>query len=235
MVEDNSPESLQGIEHEEVILDGRQRRRVDNKRRLFQAFLTLINEGTVSPTAQDLARRAEVGLRSVFRHYPEMEGLYQEMALHVQSAVRGAFASRLDAPDWRERLADEAQRRAWVYDSIMPYQIAIEAHRHESLPLNQHQKTLAQLEQKTLKDVLGDVIGEEQHLTQALHLMLSFDTWLRLRRDQGLSHADAVSVVIGTCQALLGGVAAFNSHLKPQGSTAATSVASVQARLSDPF
>lgn len=194
---------------DEHVLDGRQRRRIDNKRRLFQAFLALVNEGVVSPTAQDLAKRAEVGLRSVFRHYPEMEGLYQEMALHVQSVVRQAFSSRLDAADWRERVSDLAQRRALIYDTISAYQVAIEAHRHESRPLNLHQQTLARMEQQSIQATLGDVIGSQAHVAEALHLMLSFDTWLRLRREQGLSNADALAVVVSTCQALLGGVAAL--------------------------
>ena len=196
-------------------MDGRQRRRVDNKRRLFQSFLALIHEGVVSPTAQDLARRAKVGLRSVFRHYPEMEGLYQEMALHVQDVVRNAFASRLDSADWRERLSDLVRRRSLTYDSIAPYQVAIEAHRHESLHLNRHQKELAQMEQQAVLRDLGDVIGSDVHIAEALTLMLSFNTWQRLRREQGLSHSDALSVVIGTCQALLGGAEALNTHIKP--------------------
>lgn len=203
-----------GDDGDEEIIDGRQRRRLDNKRRLFQAFLALVSEGVVAPTAQDLARRAQVGLRSVFRHYPEMEGLYQEMALHVQSVVRHALSTHLDATDWRERLTDMARRRAQVYDAIAPFQVAIEAHRHESLPLNQHLKTLASLEQQTMREVLSDVIGQDAHVAEALHLMLSFDTWLRLRREQGLDHADALSVVIGTCQALLGGIGALNAHLE---------------------
>jgi AcrR family transcriptional regulator len=208
------PQVHQNTQDADESMDGRQRRRVDNKRRLFQSFLALVNEGVVSPTAQDLARRAKVGLRSVFRHYPEMEGLYQEMALHVQEVVRNAFASRLDSADWRDRLSDLARRRSLTYDSIAPYQVAIEAHRHESLHLNRHQKELAQMELQAVQRDLGDVIGSDVHVAEALNLMLSFHTWQRLRREQGLSHSDALSVVIGTCQALLGGAAALNTHLK---------------------
>lgn len=209
------PQVHQSTQQVMEIMDGRQRRRVDNKRRLFQSFLALIHEGVVSPTAQDLARRAKVGLRSVFRHYPEMEGLYQEMALHVQDVVRNAFASQSDTANWQDRLADLAHRRSLVYDSIAPYQVAIEAHRHESLHLNRHQKELAQMEHQAVLRDLGDVIGNDAHVAEALNLMLSFHTWQRLRREQGLSHSDALAVMVGTCQALLGGAAALNSHLKP--------------------
>ena len=55
MAEDPASRAL-GDDPDEAVTDGRQRRRLDNRRRLFQAFLALVNEGVVSPTAQDLAK-----------------------------------------------------------------------------------------------------------------------------------------------------------------------------------
>src|SRR5213076_1131404 len=70
------------------VVDGRRKRGEDNRNRISQAFLSLVAEGVVAPTAEDVAHRAGVGLRSVFRHFTDMEALYREMAAHSQRLVR---------------------------------------------------------------------------------------------------------------------------------------------------
>lgn len=46
--------------------DGRKLRSEDSKRRIVSAMLELVREGRMAPTAEEVANRAEVGLRTVF-------------------------------------------------------------------------------------------------------------------------------------------------------------------------
>ena len=64
-------------QHDEV--DGRRRRSLDSRARIVAAMLELVRLGNASPNAVEVAARAGVGLRSVFRHFKDMESLYVEI------------------------------------------------------------------------------------------------------------------------------------------------------------
>ncbi|MBT5683609.1 MAG: TetR family transcriptional regulator, partial [Gammaproteobacteria bacterium] len=63
--------------------DGRKLRSEDSKRRIVSAMLELVREGRMAPTAEEVAKRAEVGLRTVFRRFKDMESLYAEMSVAI--------------------------------------------------------------------------------------------------------------------------------------------------------
>ena len=56
--------------------DGRALRSERSRQVIIDAMLELVGEGNLVPTAQQVAERAEVGIRTVFRHFSEMESLY---------------------------------------------------------------------------------------------------------------------------------------------------------------
>lgn len=43
-------------------------------------MLELVREGDISPSAELVAARADVGLRTVFRHFKDLDSLYREMS-----------------------------------------------------------------------------------------------------------------------------------------------------------
>ncbi|MFX8786073.1 hypothetical protein ABTM90_19835, partial [Acinetobacter baumannii] len=51
------------------IIDGRRQRGQNNRARIVKAVLELTREGTFTPSAEQVARRADVSLRTVFRHF----------------------------------------------------------------------------------------------------------------------------------------------------------------------
>ena len=69
---------------------GKRRRRTRgqaNKLSIVRALSDLIRGGIVAPTAEQVAARAGVGLRSVFRHFADMETLYREIANELVAAI----------------------------------------------------------------------------------------------------------------------------------------------------
>src|SRR5690349_22289922 len=60
-------------------LDGRVRRGERSRDAIVGALFDLIGGGVLQPTAQQVADRAGVGIRSVFRHFTEMDSLYAAM------------------------------------------------------------------------------------------------------------------------------------------------------------
>jgi AcrR family transcriptional regulator len=57
-------------------LDGRRLRSERSREAIIDVMLTLIEEGALIPTAQQVSERAGVGIRSVFRHFSDMAGLF---------------------------------------------------------------------------------------------------------------------------------------------------------------
>lgn len=175
-------------------VDGRRRRSEASREKLVAAMLELVREGEVTPSAEAVAARAGVGLRTVFRQFEDMEALYAGMALRLGAE----YADWLDpfvAADWRGQLAEMTARRLSTYERLIPFKRAADAHRHVSPTIqHNHRQTLACMRQRLVSllppDVAGDPIRRE-----TIDLMLSFETWLRLRLDQGLSPDEARGVV----------------------------------------
>ena len=57
--------------------DGRLLRSERSRHLIVEAMIELIDEGVLTPTAQQVAKRANVGIRSVFRHFDDMDSIFE--------------------------------------------------------------------------------------------------------------------------------------------------------------
>ena len=114
--------------------DRRRRRGEENRDRISQAFIEMVAEGMVAPTAAEVARRANVGRRSVFRHFRDMDALYREMTQHASRLAHRALSGAGTAHDIASRVAEMIHARCRAYEQLMPFEIAAQAHGHEHGP-----------------------------------------------------------------------------------------------------
>lgn len=173
-------------------LDGRRRRSEQSRDRIITAMIELVEGGAITPSAEDVAARAAVGLRSVFRHFRDMESLYREMSLRIASQYQ-MWLVPFESPDWRGQLAETIDRRLTTYERLMPFKRAADAHRHESPSMQADYLATLGLMRARLESILPT--GCAGDLVEALDLLLSFEAWQRLRREQALSEADARRVI----------------------------------------
>lgn len=167
--------------------DGRRLRSIDSRARIVKAMLALIEEGDMAPGAEAVAARAEVGLRTVFRHFKDMESLYREMS-DVMEAEIGAFSrTPFKSTDWREKLQELVERRAFAFERITPFKRASDIHRYKSPFLDADNSRLVIALRKILQREMPPEVLQNAPLLEALDLLLSFESWSRLRREQGLS------------------------------------------------
>jgi AcrR family transcriptional regulator len=175
--------------------DGRRRRSHDSRARIVAAMLALVRAGEVSPGAEQVAEHAEVGLRTVFRHFKDMDSLYGEMSKLIEGELVELTTRPLAGATWRERLAELVARRAVVFEKIGPFRRASEIHRHRSRFLEAgHARLGAQLRAVLTREAPPEILADPSRL-EVLDLLLSFEAWNRLRRDQGLAPADAEAVL----------------------------------------
>src|SRR5262249_30877067 len=100
----------------------------------------------------------------------------------------------------RERLNELAERRADVFERILPFQIAGDARRQGSPFLTAERKALVKMQRDTLRALLPAKIDKATF--EALDLVLSIDGWRRMRTDQGLSARESRSAVRLAVEAL---------------------------------
>ncbi len=176
-------------------IDGRRARSEGSRRKIVAATIDLVAEGQASPTAEAIATRANVSLRTVFRHFEEMDNLYQEIATAVFERVRPYVEAPLQRGDWPTLLDGILQRRAEFFEQIRAFKTAIDVHRHRSSAvLAQHQR-IADISRQLLERSVPEPIRNDRTLMEMLTLLLSIESWQRLVEQQGLAPADAIAML----------------------------------------
>jgi AcrR family transcriptional regulator len=183
--------------------DGRRRRSETSRDKIVEAMLALVAEGQITPSAEQVAARAEVGLRSVFRHFKDMESLYAEMTARLSRHYQ-MWLVPFESADWRGQLGETLDRRVSTYERLMPFKRAGDAHRHESAAIQaEHARTL-ELMRSRLKSLLPDNITGDALVFETLDLLLSFETWQRLRVEQHLPADTARALLTAQVDRLIG-------------------------------
>lgn len=167
--------------------DGRRSRTVETRKRITAAFTELIREGHVAPTAEEVSVRAHVGLRTVFRHFDDMETLYREVNVELQNIILSMIQMQYSSEDWRERLLEGIGIRARLYESITPFFLTARVHRHESAVIDKNIRSGVELERSLLKRILPGALLADPVWFEALVMVLSPEAWVRLRSEQQLS------------------------------------------------
>ena len=101
---------------ESDVVDGRRRRGQDNRGRIVAAMMEIVHSGDIAPSAEQVAARADVGLRTVFRHFQDMDSLYRAIAVVVALEARAISDQPFTSGDWRGRVFEQIARRALVYE-----------------------------------------------------------------------------------------------------------------------
>ena len=184
-------------------LDGRALRAERSRDAIVRALFELIGEGEPQPTAQQVAARAEVGLRSVFRHFADMDTLYAELAAYVQAEALPLLRESPTAGSVAQRVLVIVAQRAAFYEAIAHYKRAEELGRRRSPFLaRQHARLVRELRERLVR-ALPELAGVPESVVEALDVVLSFDAWDRLRTDQKLSRERAKAAVETAALALV--------------------------------
>ncbi len=187
-----------------VPTDGRRLRAETSRARLVAAMLELIREGNPAPSAEAVAERAGVGLRTVFRLFNDMDSLYREMHAMMLARLAPIAAEPVVGETWRERLRNLIHRRVRLFEEMMPFQVAADTQRARSPFLNKAHESLVRLQRSMATALLPDEVKADPVLVEMMDLVMSFDAWRRLRLDQHLSMDEAETIVAGLVEKVVG-------------------------------
>jgi AcrR family transcriptional regulator len=177
--------------------DGRRQRSERSQTAIIEAALALMEEGTLVPTAQQIADRAGVGIRSFFRHFADMDSLF----LAADEMLLDSYEALFQVADRDGSLSTRVSRAVELYgnafDNLMQMILCTKAllWRFPKLKENYawHQKRL----RKELELWLPEVADLPRDRREAVHAVASFEMWHRLREHQGLSYGASADIVTG--------------------------------------
>jgi AcrR family transcriptional regulator len=191
--------------------DGRKHRSQKSQMLIVNAMLELMAKGNLEPSADQIAEIAKVGRRSVFRHFSDMDTLYREMNNSITATMGSIVPQPFLAADWRGRVLELVDRRAVGFEKMKPFLLAGQVHRHRSAFLKTAHAQFVGILRNILMAILPKDAARDAVLVETLDMLLSFESWNRLREDQGLSIAKSKRVLKQAIESLLEGQASADT------------------------
>ena len=186
------------------IVDGRSARRHRSRDRAVDALLDLLGEGVLRPTAQQVAERSGVSLRSIFRIFDDVESLNAAAAARQLSRIRHLFVDVMPTGSLAERVSQVVAINSRLYESIAPIRRAALRAAPESPALREQLARARGWVRSEVERVFApELATATADTTAAVELALSFEAWDQLRSAQDVSPTRATAAVTRTVTALL--------------------------------
>jgi AcrR family transcriptional regulator len=192
-----------GPNRKELSSDGRLRRGERSREAIVTALFELVAEGVLQPTAQQVAERAGVGIRSVFRHFDDMDGLFATMHARLRADALPIIREGPSRGSLRERVHSLVERRARLFERIAPFKRSADTQRWRSDFLRRRHAALVRELRAALLRSLPELAGAPAETVEGVDLLTSFDAWDRMRTDQRLSRERAQATLARALLALL--------------------------------
>ena len=169
----------------------------------MDALLDLVGDGILEPTAQQVAARARVGIRTVFRRFSDMESLFAEMEARLHAEAVPLLIGGRPEGGLPQRARALVRQRVTFFERIAPFKRSGNLKRWRSPFLRGRHARLVQALRADLQRWLPELRRAPAAVADALDLATSFEAWDRLRTEQGLGSARAQAAVEQTVLALV--------------------------------
>ena len=193
-----------GIEAE---ADGRRLRREQNREAVIDALLALFSAGHYQPSAAEIAAKAGLSPRSLFRYFDDVDDLYRAAAdrqLQIMLQLLQLSVSPADHVD--DKIRAVAHSRLQVYERFTPAARALRAGASRSELVAALLTQARRFQRSQLCELFApELAGRAEVLLPAVEVLCSFGSYDRLRRESGLSPEAAAATLVAALTALLNG------------------------------
>lgn len=183
--------------------DGRKARGERMKAAILKTTIAMVMEGNLVPSARQISERAGINMRSVFRHFDDMETLHTmfDQLLDEEFPVP-ALAIDQNAP-LSERISRVVEHRGNIWETRGNIVLSAHAQFWHSKALRRnyarHQSNL----RKELAEALPELKKADRTTRESANAITSFEMWNRLRRHQGLGIEPTTAVLAAMLAAML--------------------------------
>ena len=186
-------------------VDGRRLRREQNREAVLDALVELFGEGDYQPSSNDIAERARISPRSLFRYFDDIDDLNRAAIERQLAAARPLLdvGVAADAPT-AAKVECLVAARMRLFETIAPAarSARVCAHRHPVIAA-QLRESRSYLRHQIRRLFADELEGERAALLPALDALCAFETYELLRFDQGLSRSKTVFALVGALTTLL--------------------------------
>jgi AcrR family transcriptional regulator len=181
--------------------DGRRARGERMKTAILRTTLVMVKQGNLIPRAQQIADRAGVGIRSVFRHFEDMESLHSSFV----QLINEDYPERVEEIDHSlstiERITRLIEQRVETWELRSNMYLSAHVQFWRSKTISNYAR--AQTEQReNLAEWLPELQKLDPIANESANAIASFEMWNRLRQHQGLDVQPATQVLISMLNAL---------------------------------
>lgn len=177
-------------------VDGRRLRSERSRAAIIDAMVSLQDDGILVPTAHQVAERSGINIRSLFRHFEDMESLFEAADAQLRSSYEAPFTGGDRQGTLEARIEHAIEHHAAAYEKTGNMILSTQAQmwRYEVLRRNYARSQRAL--RRDLDDWLPELGAVAEWRREAIDAIASFEMWHRLRTHQGLSRKAAIEVVV---------------------------------------
>ena len=178
------------------VSDGRRLRSERSRDAILQAAEELMYEGNLIPTAQTIAERAGVGIRSFFRHFADMDTLFAATDERIREEYEALFIGGDRDGSLQERIQHAVERHADGFESVSNLALSTSAQLWRSEVLRKNYARNQRGLRKDLEDWIPELKKLDRADREAIDAFASFEMWHRLRYHQGLSKSTSIDIIV---------------------------------------
>ena len=187
------------------VVDGRRLRRSHNRTSVLAALVELFEEGIYQPSTGEIAERAGISPRSLFRYFDDVDDLHRA-AIEGQLELARPLLEMdvdLDAPT-RTKVEYLVEARVRLFETIQPAAHAgrVAAHRRPLIAAQlEESRTFLRNQVRLL--FAHELRGDRTVMLPAIDVLCSFESFELLRVHQRLSRSKTVAALVAALTQLL--------------------------------
>ncbi len=189
--------------------DGRVLRSRRSRQVVADAMLGLLQEGVLRPTARQVAERAGVSERAVFRHFQQVDALFEAVCDRQVERISRIAPPRVSVGEAiDERIEKLVHRWSEINEKVSPVRRAAILYEPDSPVISRRHGWMRDLLAREIRELFTpDLAGlprvEREDTLTALGAVLSWSTWEHLRRHRRIGRNRARRILAMNVRALL--------------------------------
>ena len=180
---------------EVVKKDGRVKRSERSRKAIIDGMLALVEQGCYIPTAQQVADEAGISIRTVFRHFSEMEQLYKELDEASRPSYEAHFVNQDCSGSLALRISRIVDTRIKGYVEIFHLEKATHALLWRSAITKENYQDNQKLLRRGLFKMLPELKVKDSQIQELADALTSFEFFERLHTFQELSIEECTTIL----------------------------------------
>ena len=183
-------------------VDGRILRSQKSQNIILESIINLIINGNLYPTAEEVAKESGIAIRTVFRHFDDMETLLMKVDESINlKVINDEKEIKLDSP-LNTRLSLIIDERIYYYDKYENIMIATITQLPKYKILQKRYPEYQKLLRKRTERIIPEILSLKSTDQEFLDASLSFGFYQRLKF-QGLNKSNIAKSLYEHCKKLI--------------------------------